>query len=227
MAQLESRPQQGQLRRDPAQGSIDQFYSDIYILDTNFNLRSKKTIFVNEPLRFEGITFYQTDWNISMLFASVNNHEEIQIPLQEITVQNNIRFWIGSLNKENNIIVVLEDLSGKYTLYDSEKKFLGESEIGRKIFLDGKNIRITKIIPSTGLQIKSDIGIPVVYCGFLILICSVFFSYSSYFQIWAIKINDNLYVFGETNRAIYFFQKNIIEFIETLQHEIIKFKIKN
>lgn len=209
------------------QGLIDQFYSDIYILDTNLNVRSKKTIFVNEPLRFEDITYYQTDWSISMLIASINDHDEIQIPLQEITIQNNIRFWIGSLDRKNNIIVVLEDLSGKYTVYDSEKKFLAESEIGKKIFLNGNKIRITKVIPSTGLQIKSDIGIPVVYCGFLILICSVFFSYSSYFQIWAVKIHDNVYIFGETNRAIYFFQKNIIEFIETLQHEIIKFKIKN
>lgn len=209
------------------QGSIDQFYSDIHILDTDFNLRSKKTIFVNEPLKFEGITFYQTDWNISMLFATINDHEEIEIPLEEVTVQNSIRFWIGSLDKENNLILVLEDLSGKYTLYNSEKKLLGQSEMGRKFFLNGNNIRITKITPSTGLQIKSDIGIPVVYCGFLILICSVFFSYSSYFQIWAIKINDRLYVYGETNRAIYFFEKHILEFIETLKHDVIKFKIKS
>jgi cytochrome c biogenesis protein len=207
------------------QGTIDQFYSDIHILDPNLATISKKIIFVNEPLRFKGITFYQTDWNISMLSATINNKEKIEIPLQEVTVQNNARFWLGSLGKKNKVILILEDLSGKYSVYNSEKKFLGEAEIGKKIFLEGNSMRITNIIPATGVQIKSDIGIPIVYCGFLILIFSALFSYTSYFQIWAIKINENLYVCGETNRAIYFFEKHILESIDTLQQEVIKFKI--
>ena len=45
-------------------GIVDQFYSDISILD-NFGTELKeKTISVNNPLKYANISYYQTDWNI-------------------------------------------------------------------------------------------------------------------------------------------------------------------
>jgi cytochrome c biogenesis protein len=206
------------------QGLIDQFYSDIKIVDNDLKDSLRKTIFVNEPLKYDGITFYQTDWNIAAIKIVLNNNEKFQIPVQEIITENNARFWIGTLNEKNNIIVVLQDLTGKYLLYDSEKNFLGQSEIGHKVFIDGNQIRVDEIIPSTGLQIKADPGIPLIYFGFLLLISSVMFSYTSYFQIWAMKKDGKLCVYGDTNRAIYFFEKNILEILEILQNERVIFK---
>jgi cytochrome c biogenesis protein len=73
------------------------------------------------------------------------------------------------------------------------------------------------------MQIKSDPGIYLVYFGFLGLIFSVFFSYISYVQIWAIKKDNQLWVYGNTNRAIYFFEKNILSILDILKSESIKF----
>lgn len=39
------------------EGIIDQFYSDLSILDTNMTRLSDKIIYVNEPLRYKGIVF--------------------------------------------------------------------------------------------------------------------------------------------------------------------------
>ena len=109
-------------------------------------------------------------------------------------------------------------------IYDLDKKLLGESEVGHKIFVKGNNFRIESITPSSGIQIKSDPGIPLVYGGFFFLIFSTLFSYKSYFQIWAMKKNDDMYFYGDTNRAIYFFEKNILEVIDVLQSEKISIK---
>jgi cytochrome c biogenesis protein len=208
------------------QGIVDQFYSEIDILDNDLEIKKEKTIFVNEPLRYSGVTFYQTDWSIVNLKFTLNEEEYIDIPLREITGEGNSRFWIGSLDygTKNKLILVLQDLTGKYLLYNSEKRLLGQSEIGHKVFFNGNELRLNKILPSTGLQIKSDPGIPLVYIGFFFLIFSVLLSYTSYFQIWVVKKQNKVYVYGDTNRAIYFFEKTILEIINNLQNDSIRFK---
>ena len=208
------------------EGMVDQFYSEIDILDSDLQIQKEKTIFVNEPLRYSGITFYQTDWSIVSLKFNLNGRNNFEISLKEISGENSSRFWIGSLEyaAKNKILVVLQDLTGKYLVYDSEKKLLGQGEIGHKIFFNGNELRLNKILPSTGLQIKSDPGISLVYIGFLFLIFSVLLSYTSYFQIWVVKKQNKLYVYGDTNRAIYFFEKNILEIINSLQSDFLKSK---
>lgn len=201
------------------QGVVDQFYSDVSILDNNLKPLGRKTIFVNEPLRYQGMTFYQTDWDISTAQITVNSKLIQEVSLQEVNLQNGSRFWIGNLftGESNKVLLVLEDLTGKCLFYDSEKRFLGQSRIGHKIFLNGVPVRVTKIIPATGLQVKADPGIILVYCGFLALIISVFFSYTSYFQIWAIKKKENLYIYANTNRALYFFEKHVLDLLIKLE----------
>jgi len=98
-------------------------------------------------------------------------------------------------------------------MYNSEKELVGETVLGHKFFLNGHTLRVTSIIPSTGLQIKSDPGIPFVYVGFLLLMLSVVTSYTSYSQIWALKKNNDLYISGQTNRATYYFEKQLIKLI--------------
>jgi cytochrome c biogenesis protein len=209
------------------QGIVDQFYSEINILDNNLQIQKEKTIFVNEPLRYSGVTFYQTDWSIVSLKFTLNQRQNVETSLREIAGDNTSRFWIGSLvdGDKNKVLVVLQDLTGKYLLYDSEKKLLGQSEIGHKIFFNGNELRLNKILPSTGLQIKSDPGIPLVYIGFFFLIFSVLLSYTSYFQIWVVKKQNKVYVYGDTNRAIYFFEKSILEIINNVQSDSLRFRV--
>jgi cytochrome c biogenesis protein len=44
-----------------------QFYSDISLFNLEGKEVMRKTIRVNDPLRYGGITIYQTDWGISAL----------------------------------------------------------------------------------------------------------------------------------------------------------------
>ena len=54
---------------------------------------------------------------------------------------------------------------------------------------------------STGIQIKSDPGISMIYNGFVFLILSSFVSYVSFSEIWLLKSTESFLVGGQTNRA--------------------------
>ena len=198
------------------EGIIDQFYSDLSILDTNMSELSNKIIYVNEPLRYQGIVFYQTDWGIANLTFIIDNNRIFDISLTLVDNASSNRFWISNLSqlsplKLNNLLLVLQDLTGKLSIYDSDKNIIAEVEVGKEFVLNGHTLRLTSIVPSTGLQVKSDPGTLFVYIGFLMLMLSTLLSYVSYSQIWAFKDTNNLYMAGQTNRAIYYFEKYFTE----------------
>ncbi len=205
------------------EGNIDQFYSDLKIFNTGSQHIVNKTIYVNEPLKMDGLTFYQTDWNVFAIVIQIDNSNRFQLPLKLISVSPSSRFWISSLgnmsilNQESSpLFIVFEDLTGKFQIFDSNQNILLESELGSKFSINGHLVQIKEIIPFTGLQIKSDPGINIVYFGFGLMIFSTFLSYTSYSQIWAIKKNEKLYLSGRTNRAIYSFEKDFLNLLESI-----------
>lgn len=46
---------------------VSQFHSDLSLFGLNGKELMRKTISVNDPLRYNGITIYQTDWGLSAL----------------------------------------------------------------------------------------------------------------------------------------------------------------
>lgn len=200
------------------EGNIDQFYSDLSILNEEGHNLITKTIYVNEPLRYRGITFYQTDWDILGLNLQVDGTYNLQMPLKLVTTSTGSRFWISflpldTISDSNRTLVILEDLTGKFQIYTGNQIIMSENYVGTPFYLNGHEVRIVDVIASTGLQIKSDPGIPFVYLGFSLLIVSVLLSYTSYSQIWALKRERNLYLSGRTNRAIYMFEQDFIKLL--------------
>jgi len=67
--------------------TISQFYSDISILNNQGNEINRKTIYVNYPLIYKGIYYYQTDWNLIGLRLQNLNNQIVEYPL--INILNN------------------------------------------------------------------------------------------------------------------------------------------
>ena len=70
------------------------------------------------------------------------------------------------------------------------------------------------LLSSTGLQIKIDPGIPMIYLGFFFLMISTLMSYITYSQVWMIKKNQQIFIGGTTNRAIFEFE---LEFFKVVK----------
>jgi cytochrome c biogenesis protein len=196
----------------------DQFYSDLSILGSDGKELKRKVVFVNEPLIYKDLVLYQTDWDIVGLKLKLAGNKSFQLPLKRITKGGN-RFWFGSLKlsqaNEQNFTVVINDLKGKIVLYDSKGNFVQEVLLGESVNVEkGVQVQFSDFITSTGLQIKSDPGINVVYSSFLLLMISIYVSFFTYSQIWFVESTDKLTVGGKSNRAVLFFQQEFRKLVK-------------
>lgn len=192
--------------------TISQFYSDISILDFKGNEIKRKTVSVNYPLVNDNIYYYQTDWNLTGLRFKNNDNSLIEYPL--LNLGKVWLTWISNNNSlDNGFILIIDNLQGYCSIYNEVGQFLGNIEWYEKI---GSNYNLTliDIISSTGLQIKTDPGIYVIYMGFFILMISTLISYITYSQIWLIKQDQQLFIGGTTSRALFDFELEFFKFIK-------------
>jgi len=196
--------------------TISQFYSDVSILNSQANEINRKTISVNFPLIQKSIYYYQTDWNLSALRIKTSLSQIVEYPLLNIFGNSN-KIWLTwiSANKtlQNNCIAIIDNLEGYCSIYNEKGQFLGNLELNETDKLI-TSFTLVEIISSTGLQIKIDPGIPVIYLGFFVLMISTLISYITYSQIWVIQQNNRLFLGGTTNRAVFEFELDFLKLIK-------------
>jgi cytochrome c biogenesis protein len=193
--------------------TIAQFYSDISVLDNQGNEVTRKTISVNSPLIYHGVYYYQTDWNLIGLRFQTKKNEIIQYPL--INIRNNqSKVWLTWISKNNQqLLAIIDNLEGYCSFYSETGNFLGNIELNETRNFK-RSIMLLEILSSTGLQIKTDPGIPIIYGGFFFLMFSTLISYITYSQIWIIQKNQKLFIGGTTNRALFDFELEFFQFIQ-------------
>jgi cytochrome c biogenesis protein len=198
------------------QKTISQFYSDISILNNEGNEIERKTSFVNSPLIYKGIYYYQTDWNLTGLRFQDLNRQIVEYPLVNILSNKNKVWltWIPSNQTLNEgIIIITDNLQGYCSVYNDLGIFLGNLELNESLNSDPR-FTLLEIISSTGLQIKTDPGIPIIYTGFFFLMVSTLISYISYSQVWIIQEEQKIFIGGNTTRALYEFELEFFKFIK-------------
>ena len=197
--------------------SINQFYSSITLLNNDRHYLSNKTISVNSPLIFNGLTFYQTDWKINALRLKLNDKFYVQQLFTESTL-GNTKIWIYKLpvSSKNNIYIVVTSLKDKILLFNNLGQQIQAVTIDQVFKINNCHIVFKEIMIQTGIQIKQDPGVPYVYTGFFILIMSIIMSYVSYSQIWIHNTQKKLYIKGITNRGQLTFEEELVEIQKNL-----------
>lgn len=217
-------------------GSIKQFFSDVEADDINGKVLSSKTMSVNMPLRFDGVTAYQTDWSMSALTIRVaasgqtlgEDISPVNIPMANLEGQPGIagRLFAAFLPIEassepgiapKGISFLARDLQ-TVTIYDTSGQFAGVRRpgSGKPIDVDGIQIVIDNIVSASGMELKSDPGVPLVYAGFGGICVTTVLSYLSHSQVWAYQSEKDLVVGGRSNRAKYGFEREINTILESL-----------
>ena len=199
--------------------SIKQFFSSIFTYSSNTKSSRYSLAFVNKPIRLGSLTVYQTDWKLNALRLAVGQKNLVQKKLA-LTNFYGSKCWLASypLNKQDKVFFVVLNLDNTVLLCNSTGSILAKLFIGKKFYLNNIPIVITEIISSTGLQIKSDPGIILVYFGFFVMMVSTSASYISYSQIWISSHFNKLEFFGCTNRAILFFEADITSLRKTYSY---------
>ena len=196
--------------------TISQFYSDISILDTKGKEIKRKTISVNYPLIDNNVYYYQTDWNLVGLRFQTEQNDIIEYPLVNLNNNSN-KVWLSwiatSSSLSEGFVIIADNLQGYCSIYNEVGQFLGNVELNETINLKSP-LTLIEIISSTGLQIKTDPGIPIIYAGFFFLMLSTLISYITYSQIWIIQNNNKLFIGGTTNRAAFDFELEFFKFVK-------------
>ena len=188
------------------------------ILDQTGKELKRETIYVNHPLRYKGLTFYQTDWEIIGLRFQALNSEIYQIPIFKPT-KNIWLSWLPTsspIPQQSGYTVINTTLRGTSAIYNQNGNFLGEGEINEEFGFQN-DIFLCDYITATGIQIKSDPGIPLIYIGFLLLLLSVISSYISYSQIWLTREKNKTLLGGMTNRSKIKFEFEMLNLVLQFQ----------
>ena len=196
--------------------TVSQFYSDISIINSKGNEINRKTVYVNHPLIENNIYYYQTDWDLIGLRFQNSLKQILEYPLINI-FENQNKVWLTWISNDKNsndgIILIINNLEGYCSLYNEKGQFLGNLELNEMVNIL-ESMTLLEIISSTGLQIKTDPGIPIIYLGFFFLMLSTLISYITYSQVWIIKRNKQLFIGGNTNRAIFEFELEFLKLVK-------------
>ena len=198
------------------QTTITQFYSDISFLNVDGNEIQRKTIFVNSPAKYNGIDYYQTDWNIIGLRVKLKNSSIFQYPFINLP-NSQEKIWLTwiSTNEQldDGLTLLIDNLQGYCSVYDKVGNFIGNLGLNENLKL-GNSLILIDILSSTGLQIKADPGITLIYLGFLFLMLSTLISYITYSQIWIVQDKQKIFIGGNTTRATFEFELEFLKLVK-------------
>ena len=227
-------------------GSVRQFKTDIVVEDVDGRQLSAQKMEVNRPLRFGGVTAYQTDWSMAALTIRAPNTplsppdgQPLKLPMASLEDSKG-----GSAGKlyaaflpladptyddtsstrkkaPKGISFIARDLQS-VVVYDSQGKFVGVRRpgSGKPIAVEGVDVVVDGIVGSSGLEMKVDPGVPLVYAGFGGMMVTTVLSYVSHSQVWAAQVGGDVVVGGRTNRAKVLFEQELDRVVEGLPERV-------
>ncbi len=211
--------QKFQIERDP-QGRAEQYRSIVKIIEPD-GYNEEKEISVNYPLRYKGLTLYQADWSLAAITLQIKNSPKLQIPLKSIPdLGEQVYGTIIPTKKDGNdpILLTVESELGPVKIYDSDGTILTTLSRNKEAEVKETLIKIINIIPSSGLLLKRDPGVPLVYTSFAIILLGGSLSIISTKKIWILheKEKSLIYIGGLSNRNLSGLSKELPKFVSFL-----------
>ena len=201
------------IQRDPA-GRPEQFTSQLRILEgdgSGGSLLKQAEISVNHPLRFQGVTLYQADWALATISLQLGKSPLLELPLQSFP-QLGEQIWGIVLptrpDGSEPVLLSLGSEQGPVEIYGADGISLARlAPGGPAVDVKGLPIRVESVLPASGILLKRDPGVPLVYTGFAIALAGGGLSLLATRQLWAIAEQPagqagQLHVAGLCNRNL-------------------------
>jgi cytochrome c biogenesis protein len=175
---------------------IHQFYSNLSVLNEYGTEVKNQTISVNNPLHYQSIDFYQSDWNLlGLRLQNIQNNQIYEYPV--FNLNQNGKVWLTWIQNTKQLLV-FDKLKSTFLIYDASGNFIDTKNVDD--FINETN-RIIDIIPTTGLLIKYYPSIGIIYFGFGLLMFTACLSYLPYTQIWFFEQKTFSWIGSTSNRG--------------------------
>ena len=215
------------IQRDPA-GRPEQFTSQLRILEgdgSGGSLLKQAEISVNHPLRFQGVTLYQADWALATISLQLGKSPLLELPLQSFP-QLGEQIWGIVLptrpDGSEPVLLSLGSEQGPVEIYGADGISLARlAPGGPAVEVKGLPIRVESVLPASGILLKRDPGVPLVYAGFAIALAGGGLSLLATRQLWAIAEQPagqagQLHVAGLCNRNLTGFAAELPQMLSQL-----------
>ena len=199
--QLSIRLDTFEVERDPA-GRPEQFRSVLSLSDSV----EPEEISVNHPLRHRGMTIYQADWSLAAINVQIGRSPELQLPLQTYPELGDQVWGLVLPTRPDGsepVFLSLDNERGPVSVYDADGQLIKLLNPGGAAGeVNGLPLRVASVLPASGLLLKRDPGVPLVYLGFAVLLLGGGMSLVSTRQLWAVADEGRLHVGGLCNRNL-------------------------
>lgn len=153
-------------------GERDNWYTNLSIIESGAEVR-RDTISVNHPLTYKGITFYQSSYAPGAAFTVDMNGEKYPIILRSKggdffkVPGTDLYLFLAAIKSDPQEPVISYQVLGGSSQVKKGKLALGQSENIQDAYM----LTFDKTIGFTGLQVKADPGVWVVWfgCGLLMI----------------------------------------------------------
>ena len=144
-------------------GTAKQYTSSVEVLSAN-QTALEKTVSVNNPLHYQGIKVYQTAFGYHLQGAVRDENRSVDFEVEE-----GDSIFLGGPAK-----LELAVQWPRYYVFSNGVPFtMGIAELGEPINILSKEIVFTNRSTYTGLQVKKDPGLPLIWAGFILFLLAL------------------------------------------------------
>jgi len=219
-SQLSLTLEQFAIERDPA-GRPEQFRSVLNLQGPKDAVPTSHEISVNHPLRYRGMTVYQADWSLAAITVQLGKSPRLQLPLRSFPELGEQLWGLVLPTRPDGsepVLLALSSEQGPVQVFGSGGESLANLRPGgAPAEINGLPLRVWEVLPASGLLLKRDPGVPLVYGGFAITLLGGGLSLVATRQLWAIRDpnSDRLHVAGLCNRNLGGFARELPQLIST------------
>ncbi|MBP8646311.1 MAG: cytochrome c biogenesis protein ResB [Syntrophobacteraceae bacterium] len=221
-------------------GAPREYRSDLVVLDDGREVL-RRSIRVNEPLTYRGVTFYQSSYGLVLKSADVELTDKesgetiaLRLPYREMVKIPGTQDRIEAVQFQENF-GRFGPAIGIVLLREGQQEPMGSWILVKMPEFHGNRLQNyqVKIIKTeegyyTGLQVKRDPGVWIVYAGFILLLAGVgmtFYSRHRKLWIWADTTGSEssctrILIAGRTNKNTLTFEEEFNHLADRLRQEL-------
>lgn len=218
-------------------GTPKEYRSDLTVLKNGTTVHSQ-TIRVNDPMTFEGITFYQSSYGNTLKMAEVEFHDKTAGIAEKLTLRFRETAVIPGTQDRVQVVQYQPDFSrfgpalGVVLQKHGQPGSTGSWILvnmpdfhGNRIENYQVKVLRTDVSPYTGLQVKKDPGVWMVYTGFTVMLIGIGLAYhmsQRKIWVWAGSTGDvqRIVVAGRANKNSLAFEAEFARLCERLQENL-------